>query len=141
MLLYCLIIYVVPTPKVNFSRLPNPPYYEGAQLSLTCLMELHKAVDIDVMVSALWRHGDDAIESSDRVSLLDHTEFEDNSQIYSMSVTFDPLSSLDGGQYVCEFRVLPDFLTEFVLPSSGIATSERIIVQGKQPNRTVLSTS
>lgn len=136
--LRCLIIHVVPTPMVSFSRAPEPPYYEGALLSLTCTMELHEAIDVDVTVNTQWMHGDDVIESSHRVSLL---ELEINSLMYSTSVTFDPLSIADSGPYMCDFRVLPGLLTDFVLPASGSAASESIIVQGKGLNRIILSMS
>ena len=136
--LHCITVHVVPTPMVSFSRIPDPPYYEGALLSLNCIMKLHEAIDVDVMVNTLWRHGEDVVESNHRVSLLDHTELKNNNLMYLTSVTFGPLSILDDGQYMCEFRILPGFSTDFVLPASGSATSERILVQGKGLHRTTI---
>ena len=70
-------------------------------LILTCIVQVHSAVDTPIAVNAFWS-GNPALSESPRVT-LDPIPTEAS---YASQVTFASLKSSDTADYVCSVRVI-----------------------------------
>ena len=84
---------------------------------LSCIAEVHSAVDTDVTVTAVWRRGGELLTSNSRRNITSVTFVRGS--IYETTIAVSPLSNiLDGGHYSCEFLVRPN-LSSYILAAQG----------------------
>ena len=82
------------------------------------------------MVTRMWRGpGSQVISNSSHVTVSDI--LKKSAFIYTTTIEFVPLSTADGGNYVCEATVTPDPQSQFVIMSTAGSGTLTVIVHGK----------
>ena len=86
---------------MSVTRTHPEPHYEGTTLGLTCTIILNNTgVDTAITVERLFS-GTTTSEDS-RVTL---SPLEMNQNDYITTLTFNPVGSIDGGEYICSATV------------------------------------
>lgn len=125
------ICYVVSTPRVTIIA-PIGPFYIGlTNLTLTCVISLNSATDIDVRpedLDIIWLRGSTALSHNDiqvTISTTTGSKFE-----FTSNLTLSPLSHMDT-MFTCRARVVPLRRTNFITNSEVGQFVKAIVIQGK----------
>ena len=120
--------FVVPSPSIDITGLPDVPIYTGTSLDLTCTVTINDAVDTGVIVGMEWKRNGELVIMNQNTNL---TDVEVYGSAYMITLTILPVdNTVDNGHYTCESTVQPDPVSVFIHPAAGSETSN-IAVSGK----------
>ena len=127
----------VPQPTIFITPNHTGVLYAGTPITLTCSIQLNPAVDTTVMVTRMWRGpGSQVVSNSSHITvsnLLKRLAF-----VYETTIEFDPLSTTDSGNYVCEATVIQDSQSQFINRSRAGSDTHSVNIQGEIHNYTLL---
>ena len=104
-------------------------YFSGVAINFTCEFTIESAIsdDLNAVVSAEWRRGDNVLTGDSRVTVMTSTLLVGMS--YFRSLDFDYLTQQDSDNYSCVVSVTSNMNSEFITDSS-VSSSIMINVEG-----------
>ena len=129
--LNCLLLSLVPTPRVRITQTPSTVIYTTTRLNLTCITVLSPEVDTPVTVTHTWRGPSGNISPySSRPRVYNVTQ---DGQVYWSSIYFSSgiLSSDSGATYSCTSNTNSTSSSLYVVTSGPVVASTRITVGKK----------
>ena len=82
-------------------------FFQGLDLTFTCDIELHSAVDSPVTVTGNWERNGTQLKDSASYTTVTNITVVTPPNRYQMAARFNPLNFDDSGTYTCVVTVMP----------------------------------
>ena len=118
--------YVVTPPPPIISGSPrNTSFFQGLDLTLTCIITLGSVVDTLVTVQGIWNRNGIELMNDGRITVSPSRR---SSPPYAITLRFNPLNVTDAGTYECHVTVTPQDST--FISTATISNSRSISISG-----------